>query len=207
MVGEDQTKLIQDAMTNLLYRWAPAVANTILTEGDDAPASISGGTGNRKKFTKKAFKDIKKKWDRADIPVQGRVCLLTADHYNDFLESLSDSERTDVGRVANLETGVVGKYLNITILMRSTVLRYRGADNAVAVVDELAEDFAADAEDRAASLFWQKDCVERALGSVKMFDNPNQAEYFGDVYSMTLRFGGRQRRANGVYAVVEALGA
>jgi hypothetical protein len=207
VVGEDQRKLIQDGMQNLLYRWAPAVANVILTEGADTAATLTGATGNRKKFTKKALEDIKLKMDAADIMPDGRVALLTAHHYNQFLASLSDAERTDVGRVADLKKGIVGEYLGFIIMMRSTVLRYRGADNAVAVVDELDEAYAADAEDRAASLVWHRDCVERALGSVKMFDNPNRAEYFGDIFSMSLRFGGRQRRATGVWAVVEALAA
>jgi hypothetical protein len=47
--------------------------------------------------------------------------------------------------------------------------------------------------------------VERAFGEVKMFDNPGRAEYYGDVFSMILRLGGRIRRVNGVYAVVEAI--
>lgn len=207
MVGEDQRKLIQDAMKNLLYRWAPAVANVVLTEGAAVAATLSGAAGNRSSFTKKSINDIKLKMDAADIPDQGRIVLLTAHHYSQFMASLTDAERTDVGRVANLATGVIGQYMGFTIMMRSSVLRYRGADAAVAVVDELDEAYAADADDRAASLVWQRDCVERALGSVKMFDNANQAEYFGDIYSMNLRFGGRIRRAAGVYAVVDALAA
>lgn len=207
MVGEDQRKLIQDAMKNLLYRWAPAVANVILTKGDDVAASVTGGAGNRKSFTKAILDEIKLKMDAADISEQGRVALLTAHHYAQFIASLSEAERNDVGRVANVATGVVGQYMGFTIMMRSTVLRYRGADAAVAVVDELDEAFASDVDDRAASLVWQRDCVERALGSVKMFDNANQAEYFGDIYSMNLRFGGRIRRAAGVYAAVDGLAA
>lgn len=207
MVGEDQSALIQTAMDNLLFRWSPLVANTILTEGGNVAATLAGAAGNRKAFTKKAFADIKLKMDAARIPAQGRVALLTAHHYAQFLDSLSDAERTDVGRVTNMTTGVVGQYLGFTIMMRSEVGRYRGADGAYVVVDELDEAYAADADDRAASMFWQSQAVERALGSVKMFENANQAEYFGDIYSMTIRFGGRIRRAAGVWAVVEALAA
>ena len=203
VMGEDRSALIEAAMENLLYKWAPAAAYTIRTVGSDGAASAAGATGDRKKFTKDAFLDIKKRMDVAKIPASGRVALLTAIHYNDFLDSLSDSERTDVGRVANLATGVVGTYLGITIMFRPTGLRYRLVSGVLTPVDELAGGYAADAADNAASLFWHDGQVERALGEVDVFDNPRQAEYYGDIYSMILRMGGRIRRASGVWAVVE----
>lgn len=205
VVGEDEAFLIQVAMDNLLYKWAPVAANTILTDGVPVPATLSGAAGTRASFTKQAFHDIFLKFNAANIPDEDRVCLLTAHHYSQFFSSLSDAEKTDMGRVADLAKGVVGEYMGFKILRRSEVLRFRGADLAYAVVDELDDAYAADADDRAASLFWQKNCVERARGSVKMFDNPADALYYGDVFSMILRLGGRQRRTAGVYAVVEAI--
>lgn len=204
-LGEDQAALIETAMDSLLFRWAPAVGNTILTAGDLSTPTLESATGQRRKFTKAAFMTIKKKWDKANISKNGRIALLTSDHYNDFLDSLSDAERTDVGRVADLSTGLIGKFLGIDIYMRSSVLRYRGADGAYVVVDEQDQAYAANAADRAASLFYQENCVERAKGEVQIFENPSQAEYYGDIYSMLLRLGGRQRRSAGVYAVVEAI--
>ncbi len=209
VLGEDQQGLIETAMENLLYRWAPLVANTVLTDGAATLATVDGGTGNRKKFTKAALATIKLKMDKAKIPVSGRVALLTADHYNQFLDSLSEAERTDVGRVADLANGVVGKFLGFDIMMRSSVLRYRGADGAYVVVDELDAAYAASDKtaDRGASLVYHDKSVERAKGSVEIFENGGQAEYYGDVFSMLLRLGGRIRRTAGVYAVVEAAAA
>jgi hypothetical protein len=208
-LGEDQAALIQSALDSLLYRWAVALpqANVVYTDGPDTLATASGAAGNRQKFTKTAFSTIKKKMDKANILDTGRVALLTADHYNDFFESLSDPEKVDVGRVADLATGKVGRYLNFDIYMRSEVLRFRGADGAVAVVDEQDAAYVADADDRSASLFYQDKCVERAKGSVEIFDNPSRAEYYGDIYSMEVRLGGRRRRDEGVFAVVESLAA
>ena len=205
VVGEDEAYLIQCAMDNLLYKWAPTAANTLLTDGAPVNATLAGATGLRASFTKQAFHDIFLKFNAANIPDEDRVALLTAHHYSQFFNSLSDPEKTDVGRVADLAKGIVGEYMGFKIMRRSEVLRYRGADEAYAVVDELDDAYEANAADRAASLFWQKNCVERAKGSVKMFDNPGRAEYFGDIFSMILRLGGRQRRAAGVYAVVEAI--
>lgn len=207
VLGEDQAALRQAAVEALLYNWSPAVGKCVLTTGGNRTATLSGATGNRKKFDKAEFGTIKLNMDAADISPDGRVAVLTAYHYNDFLASLSDAERADVGRVADLKTGKVGMYLGFEIYMRSTVSRYRGADNAVAPVDEQASGFAASTktDDRAASLFYQESCVERALGNVDVFDNPRQAEYYGDVISMELRMGGRIRREAGVFAAVEAI--
>ncbi|MGQ0739135.1 MAG: hypothetical protein ACT4OJ_08770 [Bacteroidota bacterium] len=205
VVGEDEEYLIQCAMDNLLYKWAPAAANTILTDGVPVDATLSGAAGQRASLTKQAFKDVFLKFNATNIPDEDRVALLTAHHYSQFFESLSEAEKTDIGRVADLAKGVVGEYMGFKIMRRSEVLRFRGADGAYAVVDELDDAYAADADDRAASLFWQKNCVERAKGSVKMFDNPNDPLYYGDVFSMILRLGGRQRRAAGVWAAVEAI--
>lgn len=208
VLGEDQAALKQAAIEALIYNWLPLVANTKLTAGAATPATISGGTGNRLKLTKAAFEAIKLEMDAADVSPDGRISVLTAHHYNQFLASLDVSERADVGRVADLKTGKVGMYLGFEIYMRSTVGRYRGEDAAIAKVDEQHADFAASdkTSDRAASIFYEVNSVERALGTVDIFDNPRQAEYYGDVISMELRLGGRIRRTAGVWAAVEAIG-
>lgn len=204
-MGEDQSALIESAMNNLLYLWLPAVDNVILTTGAAGDPTVTGATGQRLKMHKNEFKKIKKLMDKNNIPQAGRVCVLTTDHYNDFLDTLTDNETTNVGRVANLAEGLVGKYYGFEIYTRSTVGRYRGADAAVAKVDEQDGGFAANTEDRAASIFYHEKSVERAQGAVDIFENKKDAEYYGDVFSMTLRFGGRLRRTTGVYAVVEAI--
>lgn len=205
VLGEDQSALIQSAMDNLLYLWAPAAAYNTPTTGASTPATLSGATGNRKKFDKAEFSTIKKAMDKANIPTVGRVAVLTADHYSDFLNSLTQGEQTEVGRVADMATGKVGQYLGFDIYMRSSVLRYREVTGTDTPIDEQANGYAADATDRAGSLFYQESCVERALGNVDIFDNQRQAEYYGDVVSMELRLGGRIRRATGVWAAVEAI--
>jgi hypothetical protein len=207
VLGEDQNALREAAIEALIYNWLPLVANTVMTDGGARAATISGGTANVKKFTKASFEAIKLSMDKANIPAAGRVCVMTATHYNDFLASLTDAERTDIGRVADLKTGLIGRFLGIEIYMRSTVGRYRGADGAYVKVDEQDAAFAASdkTSDRAASLFWHESCVERALGEINIFDEPVRADYYGAIVSMILRLGGRIRRTTGVWAAVEAL--
>lgn len=209
VAGEDQKKLIDDAMGGLLYRWAPAAANVIETAGaDSALYRIDGtATGTRKLFTKAAFPTIRQKLSKANL-LGGRVtALLTSEHYNQFFESLSDAEKTNFNNVANLKEGTAGRYMGIDIIERSTALRYRKVSTVWTVVDEQDDAFAAGTGDSAASLVWVDSCVERAKGDVSVFDDSGNPLYYGDVFSASMRLGGRIRRASGVYAIVEAIGA
>lgn len=208
VAGDDIKNLVQSCMYGLLYRWGPAAAKVVETTGADSAADLIDGTatGTRKLFTKAEFKNIVKKLKTADV--NGRItALLTATHYYQFMESLSDAEKADVGRVADLASGIVARYYGIDILMRSTVLRYRKVSSVWTLVDEQDDAFAAATGDSAASLFWVDSCVERAVGETKVFEDNGNPLYYGDVFSAYQRLGGRIRRTAGVYAVVEAIGA
>lgn len=207
VVGEDMKNLIQQCMQGLLFRWAPAHANVVVTDGVTTGDDLidDTATGVRKMFTKTAFKAVAKKFDRQNFAGFKKVALLTATHYHQLFESLSDAEKTNFGKVADLANGVIGMYMGIHIMMRSTVLRYRYAGGIWTVVDEQLDGFAPTANDCSASLFWVETAVERALGDVDVFDNPGQALYYGDIYSAMVRFGGKIRRVAGVFAVVEDL--
>ncbi|MFT3750959.1 MAG: hypothetical protein QM768_21780 [Agriterribacter sp.] len=205
VVGEDVRNLTEKANNSLLFRWGPVVAQTILTTGALSANDLIDGTatGNRRAFDKAEIKRVAKMFNRGDLP--GRpIALLTAAHYHQFFESLSDAEKTNFGRIADLAKGIVGEYMGVKIMMRSSVLRYRGADGAYVKIDEGDDAFAANAADRAASLVWTEGSVERALGDVEVFDNQAQALYYGDIFSAMLRIGGRIRRTAGVIAIVEA---
>jgi len=203
-LGEDQAGLIQTAMDGLLFNWAPAAANVELTTGVVRLASAAGATGNRLAFSKNEFRGIKLQMDAANIPAAGRVALLTAFHHDDLLASFSDVEKTNFHQLADITNGIIGRYLGIDIMMRSTVLRYRQVGGIWTPVDEHDPAYAANVADSATSIFYQDATVSRALGSVQMFDGANRPEYYGDIFSFILRMGGRIRRAAGVFAIVEA---
>lgn len=206
VIAEDQAQLIQVAMDGLLYNWAPAASNTILTAGTATPATLPGATGNRLAFDKTAFGAIKLRMDRANIDPNNRVALLTADHHQQLINSFTDAEKTGFYAAVDMERGVVGRYLNFDVMLRSSVLRYRQVATVWTPVDEYSATFPTDNQtaDSAASLFYSDYSVERAFGGVTMFDNTMRAEYYGDIISFELRMGGRIRRNPGVWAVVEA---
>ncbi len=206
VAGEDQKKLIQDCMNSLLYRWAPSAATVIETTGDPSADDLidSTATGTRRMFTKVEFKNIVKKLRQADM--SGKVtALLTVSHYHQFIESLSEGEKTGFMAFANLKEGTVGRYYNCDVIFRSSVLRYRKVAGVYTVIDEQADDFIATTDDSAASLFYSDQAVERAVGDVVVFDDSANPLYYGDVFSQMMRIGGRIRRTNGVYAVVDAI--
>ncbi len=206
VMGDDQAALREAAMENLLLKWAPGAPNVVETTGSATAEDLidTTATGSRKVFTKAEFKKIAKKV--ANTNIAGRkTALLTANHYHQFFESLSDAEKTNFNNVANLSTGVIGQYMGWDVIMRSSVLRYRKVAGIWTAIDTLAEDFAAGTEDSAASLFWVDNCVERALGEVNVFEDNSNPLYYGDVFSQMLRLGGRKRRDAGVHAVVEAI--
>src|SRR5690606_2026706 len=98
---------------------------------------------------------------------------------------------------------IVGKLYGFNIIDRSIVATAK-TNTGVTTVNPYGT--AGEEDDNLMSMFWQKNALARALGEVKFFENPDRAEYYGDVYSALLRFGGRRRRADnlGVIAVVQA---
>ena len=208
VVGEDEQNLIQSAMDSLLYRWGPAAANVIETTGAASAADLidTTATGTRKLFTKDEFKSIAKRL--AKVNITGTItALLTAAHYHQLFESFSDAEKTNFNSFADPVNGIVGRYMGIDILMRSSVLRYRKVSTVWTLIDEQDAAFTAGTGDSAASLFYHTDSVVRAVGDVKVFEDNGNPLYYGDVFSALIRIGGRIRRPSGVWAVVEGIGA
>lgn len=210
IMGEQQAQLIQDCMDGLLYRWSltgtnmTSPGNYVLTTGASTTTDIlTGATGGRLTMSKAVFSTVKKAMDNANILNTGRVALLTANHYQQFLDSLSDVERTNFYRVADFTKGVIGTYLGFDIMMRSSVQRWRKTTGIWAPVDEQDPAFAAGVNDSAASIIYQQNAVGRARGDVNVFDSAGRPEYYGDLFSMNMRLGGRQRRAIGVYSIIE----
>ena len=217
IMGEQQSQLIDDSMDGLIYRWAWKGAsiysqpgNYVLTTGGSASTAtttdlIPGASGSRLIFTKDTVMLVKKSMDLAKIPTTGRVALLTVTHYNQFLESLSDVERTNFYRVADMSKGIIGTYLGFDFIMRSTVQRWRKVAGVWTPIDEQDPGFAASVQtgDSYASLFYHENSVERARGQVNVFEESGRTEYYGDLFSMNMRLGGRQRREAGVYSVIE----
>jgi hypothetical protein len=203
IISEDRAALIEAIANEMVYNWSPTSSTYILrTTGSAVLAHMPSATGNRKAFTKSDISAAKKLMNKTNIPKQGRYMLIDSDMYEQLLDSLTAQEALAFHAQADVANGTIGKLHGFEFYERSSAGRYT---NATPPVPRLTTAAAA-ATDNAAAIAWQQDCVERALGAVKAFEQNGDPTYFGDVLSFLLRAGGRIRRndAKGVIAIVQA---
>jgi hypothetical protein len=191
---------------DILIKWAPSttLGTQIRTTGgpnaDTVAAAGSVQTGTRLGFHALDLKKAMTKMNTQNVPKEGRVCMIDANMYDYFLSSFDTNQMAAYQQTADLANGIVGRLYGFDIMERSNVLQYSSA----LVVNALGA--AGAATDELASLCWHPDSVIRALGSVQFFANPNQALYYGDLYSAVVYMGGIIRRADGlgIVAIIQA---
>lgn len=179
----------------MLYNWAKNVPNS-----SNNRVSTSGAVGSTgfKILTEADVLAAQTLMNKADVPKEGRVLILTSDHEAQL--RADEKLKYAFQQVVNLADGAIGRLHGFDIYERSSVARVDVA-NAVKTPDS-----ASVGTDKPCSIFYHEKMVERALGTVDIFDNPNRAEYYGDIISFLMRAGGRNRRADnkGVYLLVSA---
>lgn len=210
---ESLNEVIGDYM---LIKWAPS-SNIIRTTGimnNDAtqspvavPAHLTNATGNRLKFGLYDLKAVQTKMDKANVPAQGRYGILDVEMYNQLVDDLITSKYRQSDSTYDIQTGaIVGGLMGFEkIYKRSSVLSYTNADTPVV----LSYGASVTATTNAAGLFWHKTGVARAQGPTVFFERKGDPTYYGDIYSLLQRMGGRKRRTNeeNVVAVVQAAAA
>jgi hypothetical protein len=206
VMGENLNALNELVADWMLRNWAPAAATQILrTLGADRAGEANAiVTGNRKMFTKETILKLQKAMNKQNVPKQGRVLLLPSEFLGDLMAD-TDLIKRDTAKEADYVNGIVSRLFGFDIYERSSVLTYTNAGTPV-VKDPGA---AGAVTDNATALAWHPSVVERALGTVKVFDNTDDPTYYGDIYSALVMSGGRIRRNDGlgIFAVVEAAGS
>jgi len=202
--GDHAGQLTQDVAGNALVMYLTDLpqAQFIVTSGGNTSDNRTGMTGTRKKFLAADLRKASRKMDQENIPTENRVALLCAQHYDELLEDLSQTQYRDFSAQVDPAKGIVGNLFGFVIMKRSDIaLGYLDSSN----YKIRAYGSAVQTGDLEVSMCWQQNALARALGEVKFFENPDRAEYYGDVYSALLRFGGRRRRADdlGVIAIVQ----
>jgi hypothetical protein len=143
-----------------------AVYSYLLTQiATTATASVTAA-----KFSKSTLQDIRKQFDKANVPLVDRCVVLTPDAYVDLLADLTDAEALAFTATANAATGKVGMLYGFTVYERS-------------VVDTTESS-------KVSAVAWQKSCASRALGPIDIFEDEASATMYGDVISAELRAGG-----------------
>jgi hypothetical protein len=185
---------------DMLIKWAPTVAGKqTATTGTDVSV-VGNQTGTRKGFDEKDLRTVMNQMNVDKVPQKGRVCLIDANMYGYFYDSLSAQQFNAFNQFADNANGIVGRLHGFDIMMRSTVVEYSngGATPNAYAATELATD-------NLASLCWHPDFVTRAVGETKPFQRKDDPLYYGDIWSMIMRAGGRKKREDniGVYAIVQ----
>jgi hypothetical protein len=167
----------------MIYNWTKNVptgtTNRVVTSG--AP-----GGGGFKILTEADVLAAQLQFNKMDIPSDGRVLLLDTDHEGQL--RMDEKLKYAFQQVVNLPNGAIGRLHSFDIYTRSSVVK---VSNVGAIK---TPDAASAGTDRPCSMFYHESCVERALGEVNVFDNPNRAEFYGDLISFLVRMGGRNRR-------------
>lgn len=193
VISEEAGNLIEFVGNDLLYKWAVNVpaANKILSTGSTAAATAPGATGNRKIVTEADIRKAKILLDKQNVPIDGRYLCLTPDALDHLMSD--NNLKYAFQQVVDLPEGTIGRLYGFNLLQRSSVIVQ--SDGGTSGTVKLPEAATATTDD-VACLFWQQNMVERAMGTVEIFDNPRQAPYFGDLVSFLVRMGGRNRRAD-----------
>jgi hypothetical protein len=203
IVSENFANLRDISSDYVLYLWSKDIptANKILTSGANATATAPGATGNRKLFIRTDLRKAQKLLNSQRIPKADRYALIPDNLLDQLLEDLDDKLSHTWQNTIDLKNGVIGRLYGFNILTRSSVIYAAASGNAPKLPEA-----AAATDDNEAVLFWHKDFVERAYGSLQLFDDQGNPLYYGDLFSMLMYIGGRSRREDkkGVGLIVAA---
>jgi len=203
VLSESQSALRETIADHILIALAPSGASRIVrTTGGAIGPHMPSATGSRLKFLPDDLKRAALLLDKDGVPNENRFCLMSADMYDQFTDGMTETTYRDFSRAYDEKTGVVGKLYGFTIRKRASVVVYTNATPPVVK----AYGAAGAAGDNDAVLVWQKNALERAVGSIVSYENVGDPTYYGDIYSFLIRMGGRIRRSDqkGLLAIVQA---
>lgn len=191
VMGQDMRWLQQVVAEDMLYQWAQGIAsaNVLKTTGSSVASHLSGTSGTYRKGVKIDDLDsLQAVMTEANVPEDNRHILLDARMYQQLTSELKATTYRDFSSSFDRATGkIVGKLFGFEVHSRSTALRA----NVSGVIADPAE-FTAASTDNAIALAWHADWVERAMGTVKVFERRDDPTYYGDIFSMLVNAGGRR---------------
>ncbi len=198
VLGEHLETLREYIGDDILHKWvstyvdqtAPGVI--LRTTGSAVAAHLASATGNRKLFLKEDLKRARLTMNKQLIPTADRYAIIPADML-DQLTNDTDLKVRDNALELDMRAGSIGRLYSFEILERPTTTIFTNA--ATPVLKALGA--AGAATDNDTVVCYHKNAVACALGDVNIYENIQDALYYGDIYSFEVRMGGRSRRADG----------
>ncbi|HCU45034.1 MAG TPA: hypothetical protein DF610_09390 [Sphingobacterium sp.] len=203
--GDSASAINEDIAEDLIVRWLTGLTGKALigTTGANADATAPSATGQVKLLVGADVRKAMTQMNVDNVPKNDRFIMPSANMLDHLIQSLSDTQYKDFSNYVDAKNGVIGKLFGFTFLDRSSV----AVSDALGAVKPVGAIGAA--TDKEVTMCWQKDSLVAALGEVKFFDNINDPQYYGDVYSALQRAGGRRRRSDnkGVIEIYQSAGA
>lgn len=189
IISEDTGNMQELAGYLMAYNWLKDTTFTVQTTGTAVATTLAGTTGNRKAVTKKDFLTAATLFNTQKVPQKDRVAVITPAMLAELaledttfawaMQQLLDHKKLEMPKCYGFDV-----YVNAIVAKQDTGGTLKLPTAATAVTDNEV------------GMFFQKSSVEYAIGEVAIFDNPDRAEYYGDLISFLLRMGGRARRAD-----------
>lgn len=178
--------------------------NIILTTGDAIDATVAGATGKRKAYSLTDLQTMRTKFVKDKVWSEGNMyALLTADAIAQLFPANSSITATYMQATSEAErrAGVIYKVQGWQIMERSSVYVMDSGTKGFKAFGAVGE-----ATDSEGNLFWNKNMLEKAIGTTEAFERIGDPTYYGDIYSFLVRCGGRARRKNyeGVAVLMQA---
>jgi len=181
--------------------------NILLTDSSILiDATVAGASGKRKAFSLTDLQRMQVKFRKDKSWKEGQMyALITPEAAVHLFPADSPVTATYMTAVSQKEReeGVIYKVQGWNILIRSSVY-VLNSDKEFKGFESIAE-----ADDSDGCLFWNKNMLEKAIGTTEAFDDQGNPVFYGDIYSFLVRCGGRARRKDykGVAVLSQALGA
>ena len=202
VLSEYESALRQLVAEWMLYNWrAENATSMVRTSGVAVTAHMPGATGTRKKFGIADVKAARLVLNKQNVSKEDRYLLIDSDMYDQLMDELNITTYRESSKDLDLPKGVIGKIFGFYLLERTTVSTANNAATPVIQLPGAASTIA----DNGVAFAWQKNTVERALGTVDFFENLGDPTYYGDIYSALVRMGGRKRRNDqkGIVAIIQ----
>jgi len=190
--GDHAASLNETIADDTIIKWLTGLPGSakMLTTGGSTAATADDATGLRKLFLPADIRRVMTKFNKDGVPQNDRYIMPSANMLDQLISSMSDTQYKDFSSYLDAKNGVIGKFMTFTFLDRSSTA-VADSTNSVKALGTLGA-----AGDNETTLLWQKDSLAAAIGDVKFFDNVNDPQYYGDIYSALMRAGGRRRRAD-----------
>jgi len=191
ILKNDLTNMQNKAANKILYNWVYGIATGAIVDSTGTGKTIMstgfGETGNSKKFTLNDINKANALLTSQDVPVEGRVLLVTPSQYSDIQEFIQQPIYAPNFADSAVKgfVGVVGGF-EVIVRSKTVAISHTGVTVASPEATGLTSYVAA-------AVAYHPDFVRVASGSPIVITNEDPA-YGGQTIGIGMRLGGRMSR-------------